>query len=89
MPIQINPIVWVKKGATNRPNDQRAEILNLSKEGRIIKLRVRMCGDNEEMVIEPTDVCGVEFKSVDNQIDLDLFFKVGQSKYTELTTYGG
>ena len=50
-------IAWIKKEATGRPNDQRAEIIEVKHHDEIT---VRMLGDGSLLIVKYGDICGVE-----------------------------
>lgn len=73
-------ILWVSKEHTKRPNDQRAELVEVVDGDTII---VEMCGDNRRLALHYSAVVGVELVSTDGKRDLDLFFKTSGLRYGE------
>jgi len=56
-------VIWVKKEATGRPNNQRARIDRI--EGQ--KIFVTMLGDDAPAIIFANEICGVE---LDDSLDI-------------------
>lgn len=63
-------IVWIKKEATGRPNDQRAEIVRAEMVHVKTKLHVIMCGDKMPLVVSPADICRVELPIGDTKLTM-------------------
>jgi len=50
-------IIWISKEASNRPNDQRAELIRVLKGRGVVVL---FCADGEAMTVPLWGICGVE-----------------------------